>query len=70
MIADSKYSMFPLFASTGRPDYTVNSLLAGRFVLIVDGSPLALIGPAELSLILKSPKTFILITLTYLSPGS
>ncbi|RIE05146.1 spore germination protein [Cohnella faecalis] len=56
MIADSKYSMFPLFASTGRPDYTVNSLLAGRFVLIVDGSPLALIGPAELSLILKSPE--------------
>ncbi|MFC4307249.1 spore germination protein [Cohnella boryungensis] len=56
MLADSKYTVFPMFAVTGRPDYAVSSLLAGRFILIVDGSPMVLIGPAGLSLLMKSPE--------------
>ncbi len=55
-MADSKYSVFPSFAITGRPDYVVSSLLAGRFVLIVDGIPMVMIGPAGLSLLMKSPE--------------
>jgi len=56
LLADSKFAVFPSFAFTGRPDYSVSSLLAGRFILIVDGSPMVLIGPAGLSLLLKSPE--------------
>ncbi|MFC4601238.1 spore germination protein [Cohnella hongkongensis] len=56
MLADSKYAVFPVFTTTGRPDYVVSSLLAGRFILIVDGIPMILIGPAGLSLLMKSPE--------------
>ncbi|ALS25879.1 germination protein GerA [Paenibacillus sp. 32O-W] len=51
-----KFNILPLMDFTGRPDYAVSSLLAGRFVLIVDGLPMVLIAPATLSLILKSPE--------------
>ncbi|WP_256758041.1 spore germination protein [Cohnella sp. WQ 127256] len=56
MLADSKSSILPLFALTGRPDYVVSSLLAGRFILIVDGIPMVLVGPASLALLMKSPE--------------
>ncbi|WP_246320647.1 spore germination protein [Paenibacillus qinlingensis] len=55
-IADSKYSLFPLNDMSGRPDFAVSSLLAGRFIIIVDGNPLILIAPSTFSLILKSPE--------------
>ncbi|MFD0713311.1 spore germination protein [Paenibacillus sp. GCM10027626] len=55
-LGDIKYPLFPLLDSTGRPDFAVNSLLAGRFVIIIDGNPLVLVGPATLGLILKSPE--------------
>lgn len=55
-LGDSRYSLFPLMDFTGRPDYVLDSLLNGRFVILVDGNPLALIGPAGLTLILKSPE--------------
>ncbi|SFL22698.1 GerA spore germination protein [Paenibacillus sp. 1_12] len=56
MIVDSKYSMFPLLDYSGRPDKAVSSLLAGRFVIIVDGNPMILIGPTNFWLLLKSPE--------------
>ncbi|TVY01927.1 spore germination protein [Cohnella terricola] len=56
MLADNKYTVFPVFDTSGRPDFIVSSLLAGRFILIVDGIPMVLIGPATLSLIMKSPE--------------
>jgi hypothetical protein len=34
----------------------VNALLAGRFVLIIDGNPLTLVGPATFNIIMKSPE--------------
>lgn len=55
-LADAKYPLFPLLDSTGRPDFAVTSLLAGRFVIIVDGNPLVLIAPSTFALILKSPE--------------
>ncbi|GIQ63906.1 spore germination protein KA [Paenibacillus cisolokensis] len=55
-LTKSKFNILPLMDFTGRPDYAVSSLLAGRFVLIVDGLPMVLIAPATLSFILKSPE--------------
>ncbi|TMV45522.1 spore germination protein [Paenibacillus mesophilus] len=55
-LSDIKYTLFPLLDFTGRPDYAVTSLLAGRFVIMIDGNPMVLIGPATFALILKSPE--------------
>ncbi|CAG7650454.1 Spore germination protein XA [Paenibacillus solanacearum] len=55
-LSDVKYSLFPLLHFTGRPDFVVASLLAGRFIIIVDGNPMVLIGPATFALTLKSPE--------------
>jgi Bacillus/Clostridium GerA spore germination protein len=55
-LSDSVFSIFPLIDNTGRPDFAVQSLLQGRFVIIVDGSPTVLIGPASLAITLKSPE--------------
>ena len=56
VLSDSKYSLFPLFDFTGRPDYAVSCLLNGRFIIIVDGNPMVLIGPGTFTLLLKSPE--------------
>lgn len=56
MLVEEKYSLFPLLDFTGRPDYAVSSLLAGRFIVIVDGNPMVLIGPSTFLLMLKSPE--------------
>ncbi|GAB6989192.1 spore germination protein [Paenibacillus pini] len=56
LLVDSKYSLFPLIDTTGRPDYVVACLLNGRFVIIVDGNPMVLIGPGSLALLMKSPE--------------
>lgn len=56
MLTGSRLKLLPLLDMTGRADYCVAGLLAGRFVLIVDGNPLVLIAPAGLSIILKSPE--------------
>jgi hypothetical protein len=56
LIADAKYTLMPLLDYSGRPDKAVSSLLAGRFVIIVDGNPMVLIGPATFLLLLKSPE--------------
>lgn len=56
LLSDSRYALFPLLDFTGRPDYAVASLINGRFVIIIDGIPMALIGPGTLSLQMKSPE--------------
>jgi spore germination protein KA len=56
LIVDSKIPLFPLIDFTGRPDKAVYSLIAGRFVILIDGNPMALIGPANFALLLKSPE--------------
>lgn len=56
LLIDSKYSLFPLLDFTGRPDYVVSTLLNGRFVIVIDGSPMVLIGPGTFTLLLKSPE--------------
>ncbi|MEF3308117.1 spore germination protein [Paenibacillus sp. GYB004] len=48
------FSLFPMFAYTGRPDFAVNSLLHGRFILLVNGSPTASVAPVTLSYMLNT----------------
>ena len=44
-ITNDQFTLFPLVEYTGRPDYAVNCLLHGRFILLVEGSPTATIAP-------------------------
>ncbi|ERN51205.1 spore germination protein [Alkalihalophilus marmarensis] len=53
-LSDQIFSLFPLINYTGRPDFVAQSINQGRFAVIVDGSPTALIGPANLSFLLKT----------------
>ncbi len=45
MISDHPYSPFPLIQSTQRPDSVTASLIEGKVVVLIDGSPMALIAP-------------------------
>ncbi|WP_019532875.1 spore germination protein [Paenibacillus ginsengihumi] len=58
MLADSSRSLFPLLHYTTRPDFAVDCLTRGRFVVIVEGAPTVVIGPANLTLLLKTPEDF------------
>lgn len=55
-ISDRTFSLFPHFDYVTRPDFAVECLLRGRFLIIVDGLPSILIGPINLFAILKSPE--------------
>ncbi|WP_272949097.1 spore germination protein [Paenibacillus contaminans] len=49
LVSDQSLTLFPLMGITSRPDHTLESLLRGRFALIVDGLPAAQIAPVTLS---------------------
>ncbi|RKN84561.1 spore germination protein [Paenibacillus ginsengarvi] len=55
-LSNRTFSLFPLIDYIGRPDYVIETLLRGRFVILVDGSPMALIGPANFLELLKTPE--------------
>ncbi|MEH7109081.1 spore germination protein, partial [Bacillus sp. JJ1764] len=44
-IEDNSFSPFPQLISTERPDAAASHILQGRFIVIVDGSPAALVAP-------------------------
>ncbi|AMW99383.1 spore gernimation protein [Rummeliibacillus stabekisii] len=46
--------LFPKHDYTGRPDYVVQSLVRGRFIIFVDGASYAMITPVNLFLLLKT----------------
>ncbi|SFJ76577.1 GerA spore germination protein [Paenibacillus sp. UNC496MF] len=56
LLADRKITLFPLLHYTTRPDFVVDCLIRGRFAVLVDGAPTAIIGPANLTLLLKTPE--------------
>jgi hypothetical protein len=58
IMSDSSLAMFPLLTYTGRPDFVVECLIRGRLAILVDGSPIALIAPVNLTLLLKTPEDF------------
>lgn len=47
-------SLFPVSDITGRADYAADSLLNGRFILLADGMPTAIIAPITMFNLLKS----------------
>ncbi|NRD80126.1 spore germination protein [Bacillus sp. BRMEA1] len=49
MISDNGNSPFPQLLDTERPDRVTSSLSEGKIVILVDGSPHALIGPTTLT---------------------
>ncbi|GMK42363.1 spore germination protein [Paenibacillus sp. CCS19] len=56
LISDRPLSLFPLLDYNGRPDYVVQALVGKRIAILVNGSPSAIIAPASLSLLIKSPE--------------
>lgn len=54
LLYDKTFSLFPLMDSSGRPDFAVNALTQGSFVILVDGNPTCLVGPITFSHLLYS----------------
>lgn len=61
-----KNYLIPAFNYTGRPDYVVEGLLVGRFAILVDGNPTAMMAPLTLSYLIRtsedSHSTFLIST--------
>ncbi|MGG1660661.1 spore germination protein [Brevibacillus sp. NRS-1366] len=55
-LSDHTYSLFPLVDYSGRPDYAIYMLFEGKAIVIIDGSPVALIAPVTLLELIKSPE--------------
>jgi hypothetical protein len=56
LLADRKITLLPLLHYTTRPDFVVDCLIRGRFAILAEGAPTAVIGPANLTLLLKTPE--------------
>lgn len=57
-IEDHPYSPFPQVLETERPDVAAASLLEGRVVIIVDGSPFVIIVPMTIYALLQAPEDY------------
>lgn len=57
-IEDSTWSPFPQIQSTERPDKAVSAMMEGRVVILVDGTPFALIVPSALNQFLQSSEDY------------
>lgn len=55
-LSDRTFSLVPLIDYIGRPDFVIETLLRGRMAIVVDGSPMVLIGPANFFELLKTPE--------------
>ncbi|OBZ17087.1 spore germination protein [Bacillus sp. FJAT-26390] len=58
LIADKTFIPIPLMMKSERPDVTASHLLEGRIIVLVDGSPLALIGPVTFFQFFSSPEDY------------
>lgn len=56
LVSDNSSSLFPLLDWTTRPDYVADGLIHGRFAILADGSPSAILGPGNITYLLKSPE--------------
>ena len=56
LIQDNPSSLFPQMLLTERPDRAANNLLEGRVIVLVNGSPYALIMPSIMTDFLTSPE--------------
>ena len=57
-LEDSKWSPFPQFLNTERPDRVVANLLEGKITIFTDSSPSALIAPVTFFSFFQSPDDF------------
>ncbi|WP_229691967.1 spore germination protein [Paenibacillus radicis (ex Gao et al. 2016)] len=57
-ISDRTFIPMPMMQKSERPDVTVSHLLEGRVAVMVDGSPLALIGPITFFQFFSSPEDY------------
>ncbi|WP_174615813.1 spore germination protein [Virgibacillus ihumii] len=57
-IEDSFLSPFPQMMNTERPDAVAESLLEGKFAIILDGTPFVLIAPATIGNTLQAPEDY------------
>jgi len=57
-VEDNPFSPFPQLMSTERPDVVTAHLLEGKITVIADGSPVALIAPANFMSMMQSPEDF------------
>lgn len=57
-IADNKWTPFPQFQMTERPDKTVAAIYEGRVAIIVDNTPATILVPCTYSLIMQSPEDY------------
>lgn len=55
-IEDTPWTVFPTIKNTERPDVVAASLLEGRFAILTDGSPFALIAPALFVDMMQAPE--------------
>ncbi|MGO0062267.1 spore germination protein [Brevibacillus fluminis] len=58
MIEDKPYSPFPQLGITSRPDNAVAGLLNGRIIIMINGSPDAIICPSTFLELFNSPEDF------------
>ncbi|WP_147531631.1 spore germination protein [Bacillus marasmi] len=54
LINDNPYGIFPRHKYTGKPDFAVQNLVSGRFVILIDGVATAYITPINFHLLFKS----------------
>lgn len=57
-IEDNPYSPFPQLQYTERPDVVAAAILEGRFALLVDGSPMAIMAPVSLGMLMQSAEDY------------
>ena len=55
-ISDRTLSVVPLIDNTGRPDFAAEYLIGGRFAILLNGSPMAIVAPVTLTSLIKSPE--------------
>ncbi|WP_244893366.1 spore germination protein [Ferroacidibacillus organovorans] len=58
LIEDTPWSPFPQIQNTEKPDVVTALLLEGRFALLIDGTPFALVAPINLWGALASPEDY------------
>lgn len=58
MIEDNPFSPFPQIMSTERPDVACASLLEGRAVILVEGTPFTLIAPISFFSLIQSQEDY------------
>ncbi|WP_090649504.1 spore germination protein [Paenibacillus sp. UNC496MF] len=57
-IEDDPYSPFPQVQYTERPDVACAAMLEGRFVLVVDGTPIVILAPVTLFMLMQSAEDY------------